>query len=285
MNNNPADRSHRPTSSQLENFVNSEQLRCLLRRLNDQAPGSWAHDPAAAALMGYVHDKYAALARRHELDPWEAVSAAFDAMRTRSVREARDPWGVITHAVQITCIYEERAQGLLCSVHQARRPHVSVNHDPERFSTRAHPISDDHPLLKTIDTQYNRAEADDDTPTPVLVAVARAVELLVLLGWPADVAQSGVEQVCDALIRTGARHAALETLRRDKQLRVLLDVSVESWMTLLRAMLGNLEPMYAATSTGRGVLMRLLIGETVPLLLADDELVEALVLAVPGVGR
>lgn len=119
----------------------------------------------------------------------------------------------------------------------------------------------------------------------VLVAVARAVELLAFLGWPTDVAQSGVEQICDALIRTGARHTAFETLRRDKQIRVLLDVSAESWMTLLRAMLGNPEPMYAATSTGRGVLMRLLIGETVPLLLADDALVEALVLATPGVRR
>ena len=35
-------------------------------------------------------------------------------------------WAIITHAVRITCVYEERAQGLLCSVHQARRAHVSA---------------------------------------------------------------------------------------------------------------------------------------------------------------
>lgn len=271
--------------SATESFIHSEELRCLLCRLHEAGDGAWAHDPVAAELMRFTCDKYANLARKHELDPWEAVTAAFHVMRTRAVREARNPWGVITHAVRITCIYEKRAQGLLCSVHQARRPHVSANDDPERFSSYTHSIGDDHPLLKTIDERFNRAEADDDVPTPVLVAVARAVELLVLLGWPVDVAQSGVEQVCDALIRTGARHAALETLRRDKQLRVLLDVSVESWMTLLRAMLGNPEPMYAASNAGRGVLMRLLIGETVPLLLADDDLVETLVLAAPGVGR
>ncbi|WP_337250258.1 hypothetical protein [Psychromicrobium xiongbiense] len=164
--------NNRPTPQAL---LSSEELRRELHRLHDAGDGAWAHDPAAADLMEYVHDKYAALARRHELDPWEAVSAAFDAMRTRSVREAHDPWGVITHAVRITCIYEKRAQGLLCSVHQARRPHVSSFHDPDRFSTRAYPIVDDHPLLKTIDEQYNRAEESGDTSTPVLVAVARAI--------------------------------------------------------------------------------------------------------------
>ncbi len=266
-----------------ENFRSGYELRSLLCRLHDAGEGAWAHDPVAADLMDYVHDRYAALARRHELDPWEAVSAAFDVMRTRSGREARDPWGVITHAVRITCIYEERAQGLLCSVHQARRPHVSSFHDPDRFSTRAHPIVDDHPLLKTIDEQYNRAEESADTSTPVLVAVARAIELLVLLGWPDDVAQSGAEQICDALMRTGARSSVFESLRRDKQVRVLLDIPVSSWMVLLKAMLGEPEPMYAATSAGRGVLMRLLIGETAGLLLADDDLVVALSTAVPGV--
>ena len=50
-------------------------------------------------------------------------------------------------------------------------------------------------------------------------------------------------------------------------------------------MLGKPEPMYASTNLGRGVLMRLLIGESVPLLLRDDALVEALVLAAPGAGR
>ncbi|MFT9112376.1 MAG: ParB N-terminal domain-containing protein [Bifidobacterium psychraerophilum] len=136
--------------------------------------------------------------------------------------------------------------------------------------------------MKTIDEQYNRVKENADTSTPVLVAVARAIELLVLLGWPDDVAQSGVEQICDALMRTGARPSAFESLREDKHVRVLLDIPVSSWMVLLRAMLGQPGPMYAATAAGRGVLMRLLIGETVELLLADDDLVIALSAAVPG---
>lgn len=264
-------------------LLTGEELRILLYRLHNAGDSAWAHDPAAAELMDYVHDRYAALARRHELDPWEAVSAAFDVMRAKSTREARDPWGVITHAVRITCIYEERAQGLLCSVHQARRAHVSSFRDPDRFSTRVHPIVDDHPVLAAIDERYNRTEETENTSTPVLVAVARAIELLILLGWPADVAQSGVEQICDALMRTGARHTAYDALRKDKQVRVLLDIPAPSWMVLLRAMLGHPEPMYAATNAGRGVLMRLLIGETIGLLLADDDLVVALSEAAPGV--
>lgn len=171
-------------------------------------------------------------------------------------------------------------------MHQARRAHVSKFHDPDRFSVRVHPIVDDHPILAAIEERYSNAETEpDSTSTPVLAAVERAVQLLLLLGWPAEVAQSGVEQIYDALIRHGARHTAFEVLRRDKQVRALLDIPSTSWGVLLWVMLGKHEPMYAVTNLGRGVLMRLLIGESVPLLLRDDALVEALVLAAPGVGR
>jgi hypothetical protein len=50
---------------------------------------------------------------------------------------------------------------------------------------------------------------------------------------------------------------------------------------LLRALLGNPHPAYAATSAGKGVLLRLLIGETLPVLLRDDDLVLSLSLAAP----
>ena len=117
-------------------FENSERLRELLTRLDAEGPDAWRNDPVAAELMRHAADKYAALARKHGLDPWEAATAAFEAMRTPSVRRADDPWAVITRAVQITCIAENRANGLLCSVHQARRPRYSSFHDAERFSDR-----------------------------------------------------------------------------------------------------------------------------------------------------
>src|SRR5699024_11117670 len=77
--------------------------------------------------------------------------AAFDVMRTRSAREAVDPWGVVTHAVRITCIAEERATGLLCSVHHARRPHFSCFHDAERLSDREHQLDDYRREFQTVD--------------------------------------------------------------------------------------------------------------------------------------
>ena len=124
------------TESSREDFTTGEGLRALLHRLHTGGEDAWVNDPVARDLMEFAAEKYKALARKHRLDTWEAVAAAFDAMQNRSTLEARDPWAIITHAVRITCIYEERAQGLLCSVHQARRSHVSAFHDPERFSDR-----------------------------------------------------------------------------------------------------------------------------------------------------
>ncbi len=74
-------------------FEHPEGLRALLIRLHGQGPWAWQHDPEVAELMRHAADRYAALARRHGLDPWEAAAAAFDAMRTGAVRRADDPLG------------------------------------------------------------------------------------------------------------------------------------------------------------------------------------------------
>ncbi|EEB9150703.1 hypothetical protein XL14_24055, partial [Salmonella enterica subsp. enterica serovar Paratyphi B] len=100
-----------------EDFTTSEGLRALLQRLHEEGRGAWQHDPVAAALMEHTARKYVPLARRHGLDPWEAATAAFEEMRRKGAREADDPWAYVTKGVQVTCIFEERAQGLMCSVH------------------------------------------------------------------------------------------------------------------------------------------------------------------------
>ncbi|MFT4083195.1 MAG: hypothetical protein QM638_11480 [Nocardioides sp.] len=270
-----------------EDYRTSEGLRALVRRLHRTGPGAWEHDPVAAQLMTFAAEKYAALARKHGLDPWEAASAAFDVMRTKAARRADDPWAVITHAVRITCIAEERAQGLLCSVHQARRPHVSAFHDPERFSDRDNPLTDYHPAFQITDQPENVELSDDLVPTSAeprtsaQTAVENAIRFLTLLAWPPETARAGVEHVCAALAKAGSRQTAYESLRRDRHARALLDVPARSWSVLLRTLLGNPHPAYAATSAGRGVLLRLLIGETLPILLRDDDLVLAVSLAAP----
>ncbi|HWV50626.1 MAG TPA: hypothetical protein VN035_14325 [Microbacterium sp.] len=268
-----------------EDFTTSEGLRALLHRLHEAGPRAWEHDPVAAELMEHVAARYLPLAHKHGLDPWEAATAAFDVMCTRGAREADDPWAYVTHGVRVTCVFEERAQGLMCSVHQARRRHVSEFHDPERFSDRETPLSDYHPAFQVPDPQsVLDDEADVVTPErdSARQAVEDAIALVVSLGWPADAARAAVEHVCTALLRIGTRQGAFETLRRDKHALALLDLPQSSWTALLRGLLGNPHPAYATTSAGRGVLLRLLVGETVEMLLRDDDLVLALSLAAPG---
>lgn len=279
---------HDTSPAGIEDFATGEGLRALLHRLHHGGRRAWQHDPQAADLMAFTAEKYAPLARKHGLDPWEASSAAFDVMRTRAAREAHDPWAVVTHAVRITCIFEERAQGLLCSVHQARRPHISAFHDPERFSDRETPLTDYHPAfhIPAADAA-DAADATDETPaserasTSADSAVEDAIALFTLLDWPADTVRGAVEHVCGALTRAGTRQAAYEALRRDKHARALLDIPSRSWTALLKALLGHPHPAYTATSLGRGVLLRLLIGESLTVLLRDDDLVLSVSLAAP----
>lgn len=280
--------THRQRTESGEDFTSSEGLRTLLTRLHDAGPGAWEHDRTAAALMAYAAEKYAPLAHKHGLDPWEAATAAFDVMRTQAVRTANDPWAVVTHAVRITCIFEERAQGLLCSVHQARRPHISAFHDPERFSDRENPLADYHPAFQSTDDTPATDEENDGTPassrarTSAGSTVEDAITLFTLLDWPPATARAGIEHVCGVLTKTGTRQATYEALRRDKHARALLDIPGHSWTSLLKALLGNPHPAYAATTAGRGVLLRLLIGESLPVLLRDDDLVLTISLASPG---
>ncbi|MER7798480.1 hypothetical protein [Microbacterium sp. NPDC096154] len=272
-----------------EDYRTSEGLRALLKRLHAAGQRAWEHDPVAAELMAFAAEKYAALAHKHRLDPWEAASAAFDVMRTKAARIADDPWAVITHAVRITCIAEERGQGLLCSTHQARRPRYSIFHDPERLSDRENVLSDYHPAFQIKDA-HDRDNTPEQAPaepaaTTAASAVEDAITLLMLLDWPEGTARPAVEHVCVALTRVGNRHTAYETLRRDKHARALIDLPGRSWAVLLRALLGCPDPALAATGAGRGILLRLLIGETLPVLLRDDDLVLTLSLAAPGISK
>ena len=240
--------------------------------------------------MAYAAEKYAGLARKHGLDKWEAASAAFDVMRSRATRRADDPWGVITHAVRITCIAEERAQGLLCSVHQARRPNFSAFHDAERISDRENPLTDYHLAFQSTDPDPTdtgtRTDEDERESAHACTSASSAMEdaiaLFTLLDWPPATARAGVEHICQSLARAGSRQSAFEALRRDKYARALLDMPAASWQAMLKTLLGHPNPAYASTSRGKGILLRLLIGESLPMLLRDDDLVLTINVAAPA---
>jgi hypothetical protein len=273
-----------------EDFTTSEGLRQVLIRLHEAGPTSWEHDHTAGALVSYAADKYAALARKHGLDPWEAAGAAFEAMRNESTRTARDPWAVVTRAVQISCLAEERGQGLLCSTHQARRKQYRAFHDPERISDRETPLSDYHPsfhVYDQIDEPDDDVDADEGSGVAVsaLSAVDECVALFTGLGWPPDVARTAIDYVCTALARTRSRMSAYEALRRDKHALAFLDLPRDSWTVLLHALLGHPHPALQATPAGRGILLRLVIGEPIRAILHDEDLILAIALAAPGRAR
>lgn len=263
-------------------FESPEGLRALIVRLHEAGHGAWRSDPDAAALMGFCARRFGRMARKHGCDPWVAAAAAFDAMRHPSMRNADDPWAMVTRAVKVTLIAEERANGLLCSVDQARRPQNSVFHDAERFSDREHPLADWHESLRV-----EPPDGESESPPPamdgikVAQAIADALTLLTNLGWPYDSAKRATECVCDRLTDVETRVQAWESLRRDFHLRTFLNLSSESWNGLLRVLLGNPEPEYAHTRSGRGVLFRLLHEEPLPAMLDDSDLVVAIVASAP----
>ena len=258
-------------------YKDSEGLRAVLERLSTAEGATWRSDGEVADLMRYAASRYAALARKHGLDPWEAAAAAFEAMRATSTRRAEDPWAIVTRAVQVTCIAEERARGLMCSVHQARRPRYSVFHDAERFSDRENALTDYHPAFRVLPPEHDPPEQS----VVVESAMEDAIALFALVGWPADAARAGVEYVCARLADATSRPAAFEQLRRDQAARALLDLPQTAWRAMLRALLGSTDPAQEHTAAGRGILLRLLVGESLEALLHDDRLLGGLLENVP----
>jgi hypothetical protein len=261
-------------------FRTAEGLRLLLVRLRYASDG-WSHDPEASELMSYAMEKYGALARKYGYEPVEAATAAFDAMHSRAVRAAEDPWAVVTRAVELTLIYDHRADGLLCSNQQARREVDFQRHDAERFSDRDADLADFHPAFAIPAPQefldFDEDESDDaeedEEPTNAWFAVDDAVAVFVALRWPEEVARPAIEYICTRLMRAGNRGTAFEALRRDLQAQAMLDVDQRAWLVFLRVLLGNQHPDRRLTSAGRGMLLRLVIGDQPRGLLADRALV------------
>lgn len=251
-----------------QSFETATGLRRLLMRLRVSGPHAWEHDPEAHDLMVYAARKYEALATKHRCAPSAGAAAAFEAMRTYAVRTADDPWAVVTMAVKVTLIAEERADGLLCSVDQARRPEFSRHHDARRFCDTEADLYNVLPALATEPTGE-----DEMSPTGAYQAVDATIDLFAALGWPRDTATCALDYIAARLVESGARPRTHAALRRDHTARALLDIDQEAWSTVLRIVLGNPNPDEAYTSNGHGILVRLLIGHPVTELLDEDLLV------------
>ena len=111
------------------------------------------------------------------------------------------------------------------------------------------------------------------------------IALLCWYGWEPELARAAVECVCARLAESVSRAGAYESLRRDRHARALLDIPAPSWYRLLRIILGSPDASLTGTNASRGVLLRLLIGESLRHLLADVDLAVAVTVAAPGVMR
>ncbi len=248
-------------------FASSAGLRALLERLHTAGPGAWRKDPEAAALVAYTIERYAPLARSWHRDPSEAGAAAFLALTHDGVRRAGDPWAVLTRAVQISLSAESHAERHLTSTERARREQHTGREVPLRAGEYAETLAVHSPR-----SLGERGPAEE-------TVIAQAILLLTLLGWPETVVGAVVEYIAARLAHTGSIASAYETLRRDTAIRAHLDLQRATWTGLLGVLLGS-RPQ-PGRPRRKGLLERLLLGESVGELLEDDELVRAVLACLP----
>jgi len=270
-------------------FATSEGLRSVLVRLHERESlgyWGWRQDREAERLMRYTIRKYRSLAYNHHCEPEDSAYAAFEAMRSRAVRCADDPWAVITRAVQVSLIAEERASGLLCSPAQARRREVKQRHDARRFG------EDETGFLELLAESRTPVSVDpippkpaEKHPTSASEALNLVISMFIALGWPDNSATCTLDYISTRLIEAGNRHVAHAYLRRDDAGRASLDLGRDAWATTLRIVLGNPDKALAATRAGLGVLAMLVCDWTVADLMADDGLVVEIRDTAPPVAR
>ncbi|MCB0907921.1 MAG: serine/arginine repetitive matrix protein 2, partial [Nocardioidaceae bacterium] len=201
------------------------------------------------------------------------------------------PWAVVTRAVQVSLVAEERAAGLLCSTAQARRRETRDRHDARRFSEYETDVVEFHPVFRTaaapdgIGDDEPAADAGGSRLTTVAEAADRLIALFVALGWADNTVTCAVDYICSRLMESRNRAAAHSLLRRDQVGRAFLDLDRSSWSTLLRLVLGNPEPGQRGTRAGHGLLALFLCGHPVAEFLADDALVREISESAPAIAR
>jgi hypothetical protein len=250
----------------------------------------WEHDDEVADLMRYCMDKYASLARKYRQSPEDAAVAAFDVLRAPATIEAEDPWGSVTRGVQVALMAEDRANGLLCDQSRARRLLTSDQHDATRFSEyemdgarSVDVIAVDPAWLDTVDAEPATAASrpGEVAPRETQIALENATAILTRLGWDEPAARACLEYIWERLADAGDTARAFESLRRDKTPQGRFDTSQRRWTALCSVVLGHAHhPTYAVRD---GLLQRLIRGDRVSQLMADDRLVRALLATCPQV--
>ncbi|MDR7381237.1 hypothetical protein [Promicromonospora iranensis] len=274
-------------------FTTGEGLRILLIRLHMDGQRAWSTDPEATELIEFCMAKYAGMAKKYRQTPHDAAFAAFEALRAPATAEADDPWGVVTRAVQLSLMAEDRANGLLCDQSRARRLLTSDQHDATRFSdyeldgarsietVTGATITVDPALLDHLDAVD---AAVSSRPSQIAAVEARtaldvAAKVLAGFGWDPTDARGCLDYIAERLTITGDTARAFEYLRRDKTALGRFDLELRRWTALCAVVLGH--PHHPALAVRDGLLARLMRGQRTTELLGDERLVRALVAASP----
>lgn len=248
-------------------FDDSEHLRKVLVTLHDAGADTWRTNPVANELMAHVIDRFARLARKYGLEPEDGGPAAWEAIRQPSICTADDPWATITKAVETTMAATACADDALCSVETARNGGLDGCW-AERFGDRETPIWEHHPSFVVTDPHD---EADDDGKPTIFDQAAAIAPLFTDCGWPTTTADA-IEAIMHRLANAGSRQRAYESMRRDFQLPALTGLRRTQFNGLLRLLLGNPADGYGLTGRGKGILLRVALGESIESLAADPGL-------------
>lgn len=240
-------------------FATGEGLREVLLALNRDDGRGWRSDPTGAHLLTYAAQKYAPLARTWHRDSADVMYEAFVAMRAPGTAHARDPWAVVTRAVELGVAAEAHAERMLTSADKARRPGLRPAADPVRAGEYQELFYD---VLSCADSH------DEDRAGRALVRTAAV--FLVMTGWPPRTVEAAVSYVCERLGSLSSSDSAMEVLRKDQVMALRLGWSTHAWNGLLRLLLGQPRELEA---NSLGVIGRILLGARVGELMADQDLV------------
>ncbi|MFC4245007.1 hypothetical protein ACFOYW_16685 [Gryllotalpicola reticulitermitis] len=246
---------------EMEVFATSEGLRSVLQVIAACGETGWRSLPIAQDLMLYAAHRYEPLAASWHREPWEAAAAAFLAMRTAAILHARDPWAMVTVAVERDLRLETAAEREITS--RNRIKHDGIR--PERVPVRAGEWEE-----YLFDTLHSPAPEREEKALDDVIHVPAAY--LTRAGWDPEDAIAVVEYMCGRITDLGSLDSAVDTLQRDRAMRELLGLPPRCWSALIHTLIGTHST--AKRPARIGAIPRVLAGAALPELLLDEALTQ-----------
>ncbi|WP_345750898.1 hypothetical protein [Microbacterium rhizophilus] len=223
---------------------------------------AWRTTPVVTPLLAFIVEKYAPLARAWHREPGDVMYDAFKALRAPGTARARDPWAIVTRAVELGLAGEVHGERLMTSPDKARRPSMR----PEFAPIRSGEYEEFFYGVLVVGDAESAREREERTGSGLVQAASR---FLVMTGWSPRLVEPAVTYVIDRLSSLSSPESALDVLRKDAAIQLRLGLSSRAWSGLLRVLLGNPR---ARDRARYGVLARVALGADVQELQLDAAL-------------